>query len=168
MASRPIFDDAGNLKIIDRAKDVGKLNDGSLFAPKYIENKLKFFQYIREAVVFGHQRDFATAFINIDYEAVGNWAERRNISYGGYQELAANTEVLDLIQGCLEQVNADLAVDRLLRAASREHANESRRDLRRGALRGRLLHGDDGQVAPRSRANRFRFRPILRTPQRRL
>ena len=69
------FDDRGHLKIIDRAKDVGKLNDGSMFAPKYIENKLKFFSQIQEAVTFGDAKDYVTAFINIDLEAIGNWAE---------------------------------------------------------------------------------------------
>jgi long-chain acyl-CoA synthetase len=83
------FDDNGHLKIIDRAKDVGKLNDGSLFAPKYVENKLKFYPNIKEAVAYGHERDFVTAFINIDLTAVGNWAERNNVAYGSYQELAA-------------------------------------------------------------------------------
>ena len=79
----------GHLRIIDRAKDVGKLNDGTLFAPKFIENKLKFFPHIKEAVAFGHGRDFVAAFVNIDMIAVGDWAERRNIAYASYQELAA-------------------------------------------------------------------------------
>jgi long-chain acyl-CoA synthetase len=105
------FDEDGHLKIIDRAKDVGKLNDGSIFAPKYIENKLKFFPYIKEAVTFGHGSDYVTAFINIDLEAVGNWAERRNIAYGSYQELAQCKEVYELLQSCVEQVNRDLAKD---------------------------------------------------------
>jgi long-chain acyl-CoA synthetase len=73
------FDEDGHLKIIDRAKDVGKLNSGAIFSPKYVENKLKFFPQIKEAVVFGNQRDYVAAFINIDLEAVGNWAEKRNI-----------------------------------------------------------------------------------------
>jgi long-chain acyl-CoA synthetase len=85
----------GHLKIIDRAKDVGRLNDGTLFAPKYIENKLKFFPDIKEAVAYGHGRDFVRAFINIDLTAVGSWAERNNVAYGSYQELAANPRVWD-------------------------------------------------------------------------
>jgi long-chain acyl-CoA synthetase len=101
----------GQLKIIDRAADVGKLADGTLFAPKYIENKLKFFPHIKEAVAFGHGRDCVTAFINIDFEAVGNWAERRAIVYTGYVDLASKREVLDLIADCVNQVNADLAGD---------------------------------------------------------
>ncbi len=105
------FGDNGHLKIIDRAKDVGKLNDGTLFAPKYIENKLKFFPEIKEAVAFGHDRDFCGAFVNIDLEAVGNWAERHNIAYASYQELAAHPQVQQIIKGHIEKVNRDLASD---------------------------------------------------------
>ena len=92
------LDDRGHLRIIDRAKDVGRLNDGTLFAPKFIENKLKFFPHINEAVAFGHGRDFVTVFVNIDMTAVGDWAERRNIAYASYQELARHPEVYDLIE----------------------------------------------------------------------
>ena len=112
------IDSHGHLKIIDRHKDVGRLlggpNDGALFAPKYVENKLKFFPYIKEAVAFGDQRATVCAFINIDVEAVGNWAERRNLAYAGYTDLAQKPEVYALIQDCIEQVNADLAQDTLL------------------------------------------------------
>ena len=97
------LDERGHLRIIDRAKDVGKLNDGTLFAPKFIENKLKFFPHINEAVAFGHGRDFVAVFVNIDMIAVGDWAERRNIAYASYQELAARQEVYDLVQGEIEQ-----------------------------------------------------------------
>ncbi|MEO8717325.1 MAG: AMP-binding protein [Burkholderiales bacterium] len=103
------FDPDGHLKIIDRVKDVGKLADGTLFAPKYLENKLKFFPYIQEAVTFGHQRDRVCAFINIDAEAVGNWAEKRHMPYSGYVDLASRDEVYELVRECVEQVNADLA-----------------------------------------------------------
>ena len=109
-----IFDDEGHLKIIDRAKDVGKLAGGAIFAPNYIENKLKFFHYIKEAVAFGHDRDMVCAFVNIDMGAVGNWAERRGIAYAGYTDLAAKAEVLQLIHECVEQVNAELAHDAML------------------------------------------------------
>ena len=105
------LDSDGQLKIIDRAKDVGKLAHGSLFAPKYIENKLKFFQHIKEAVAFGAGKDEVCAFINIDLEAVGNWAERRGLPYAGYTDLAGKPEVYALIRDCVEQVNADLAND---------------------------------------------------------
>ena len=103
------FDADGHLKIIDRVKDVGKLADGTLFAPKYLENKLKFFPYIQEAVTFGHGRDRVCAFINIDAEAVGNWAEKRNMPYSGYVDLAARDAVCELVRECIEEVNADLA-----------------------------------------------------------
>ena len=115
------LDASGHLKIIDRAKDVGRLHDpaggvfdGAMFAPKYVENKLKFFPYIKEAVAFGDRRASVCAFINIDYEAVGNWAERRNLPYAGYADLAAKPQVLALIRDCVEKVNADLAQDSLL------------------------------------------------------
>jgi long-chain acyl-CoA synthetase len=112
------LDAGGHLKIIDRAKDVGRLmggpNDGALFAPKYVENKLKFFPFIKEAVAFGDKRDKVCAFVNIDYEAVGNWAERRNLPYAGYTDLAAKPEVLELVRECVEKVNADLAQDERL------------------------------------------------------
>jgi len=108
------FDADGHLKIIDRAKDVGKLAGGAMFAPKYLENKLKFFPFIKEAVSFGNGRDQCTAFINIDIEAVGNWAERRGIAYSGYTDLAQQKPVYDLIAECVEKVNLDLANDPLL------------------------------------------------------
>ena len=103
------FDADGDLKIIDRASDVGKLADGSLFAPQFVENKLKFFPYIKEAVCFGDRRDVVCAFINIDLAAVGNWAEKRNMPYSGYLDLTSRPEVYDLMLKCIEQVNADLA-----------------------------------------------------------
>jgi long-chain acyl-CoA synthetase len=108
------FDGDGHLKIIDRARDVGKLANGTVFAPNYIENKLKFFQYIKEAVAFGNERDRVCAFINIDLSAVGNWAERRGIAYSGYTDLAAKSEVYDLIRDCVERVNVELAADPML------------------------------------------------------
>ena len=108
------FDADGHLKIIDRAKDVGKLANGAVFAPNYIENKLKFFQYVKEAVAFGNARDHVCTFINIDLGAVGNWAERRGIAYSGYTDLAAKSEVGALIAQCVEQVNAELATDPML------------------------------------------------------
>ncbi|HVQ05096.1 MAG TPA: AMP-binding protein [Burkholderiaceae bacterium] len=109
------LDAGGHLKIIDRAKDVGRImggpNDGAMFAPKYVENKLKFFPYIKEAVAFGDKREKVCAFVNIDFDAVGNWAEKRNLPYAGYTDLASKPEVFALIRECVEQVNADLAAD---------------------------------------------------------
>ena len=109
-----VIDADGHLKIIDRAKDVGKLADGAMFAPKYIENKLKFFPYIKEAVAFGGGRDRVCAFLNIDFEAVGNWAERRHLPYAGYIDLAGQPEVIAMLAECVAQVNADLAGDPML------------------------------------------------------
>jgi len=114
------FDADGHLKIIDRAKDVGKLADGSLFAPKYIENKLKFFPYIKEAVAFGAGRDRVMAMVNIDFDACGNWAERRGIAFSGYNDLASRPEIYELVGQCIEQVNADLAADTVM-CASQVH-----------------------------------------------
>jgi long-chain acyl-CoA synthetase len=112
------LDSHGHLKIIDRAKDVGRIlggpNDGAMFAPKYVENKLKFFPHIKEAVAFGDRREKVCAFLNIDFEAVGNWAERRNLPYAGYTDLAGKPDVLELIRECVEKVNADLAQDEKL------------------------------------------------------
>uniref|UniRef100_UPI00333F2EBC AMP-dependent synthetase/ligase n=1 Tax=Castellaniella defragrans TaxID=75697 RepID=UPI00333F2EBC len=105
------LDTDGQLKIIDRAKDVGKLADGSMFAPKYLENKLKFFPFIKEAVAFGADRTEVCAFINIDLEAVGNWAERQGLPYAGYTDLAGKPQVYALIRDCIDQVNRDLAND---------------------------------------------------------
>src|SRR4029453_7406655 len=115
-----IFDTDGHLKIIDRAKDVGKLANGAMYAPNYIENKLKFFPHIKEAVAFGNGRDMVCAFINIDMGSVGNWAERRGIAYSGYTDLAQKPEVYELIRECVEKVNAELAGEGSL-AASQIH-----------------------------------------------
>ncbi|MGI4779976.1 MAG: AMP-dependent synthetase/ligase [Janthinobacterium lividum] len=106
-----VLDSEGHLRIIDRAKDVGRMAGGAMFAPNYIENKLKFFAQIKEAVCFGDARGEVCAFVNIDFEAVGNWAERRGLAYGGYVDLAGKPEVLAQIAGCIGQVNADLAAE---------------------------------------------------------
>ena len=130
------IDDEGHLKIIDRAKDVGQLTDGTIFAPKYIENKLKFFPDIFEAVSFGHERDYVTAFINVDLGAMGDWAERNGISYASYQELAGLPRVYDIIQGRVEQVNRDLAMDSSLAGAQ----------VRRFLVLHKQLDADDGEL----------------------
>ena len=140
------FDDIKHLHIIDRAKDVGKLEDGTLLAPKFIENKLKFFPYIKEAVAFAPGRPFVTVFINIDPEATGNWAERRGITYGGYQELAGLDSVYDLVADCVEQVNRDLAREPHL-AGSQIH---------RFLILHKELDADDGELT-RTRKVRRRF-----------
>ncbi|WP_457650909.1 AMP-binding protein [Profundibacter sp.] len=105
---------SGHLRIIDRAKDVGKMADGGMFAPKFVENKLKFYPDILESVVFGADREYCVAFINIDLTAVGNWAERNNVAYASYQELASHPEVYNTIQAHIEEVNKSVAQDEML------------------------------------------------------
>jgi long-chain acyl-CoA synthetase len=150
------FDGDGQLKIIDRAKDVGRLEDGSLFAPKYLENKLKFFSWIKEAVVFGDGRPFVAAFLNIDLlEAVGDWAERHNLAYASYQELAAQTAVYDLLQDCIERMNRDLA------AAPAVAASQIRRFL----ILHKELDADDGELTRTRKVRRrivaARYQPLV-------
>ncbi len=131
-----VIDADGQLKIIDRAKDVGKLNNGTMFAPKYIENKLKFFPYVREAVAFGNGRDYTAAFINIDLEAVGNWAEKQGLAYSGYTDLAAQEQVYDLVIDCVNQVNVDLANDAALGGSQ----------IKRFLILHKELEADDGEL----------------------
>ncbi len=130
------IDDAGHLRIIDRSKDVGKLNDGGLFPPKYIENKLKFFSDIKEVVAFGDGKDYVAVFINIDLTAVANWAERNNIVYGSYQELAAHPQVYDMVLAHVEKVNADLAAEPRVASAQ----------IRRFLVLHKELDADDGEL----------------------
>lgn len=139
-----IEEDTGHLRIIDRAKDVGKMADGSLFAPKYVENKLKFFPNILEAVVFGNARDTCTAFINIDLTAVGNWAERNNIAYASYQELAGHPEVLATIQAHVEDVNASVAEDPMLSGCQ----------IHRFLILHKQLDADDGELTRTQKVRR--------------
>ncbi len=141
------FEADGQLKILDRARDVGRLADGSLFAPKFIENKLKFFPCIKEAVVFGDGREFVAAFVNIDLEAVGDWAERRNLAYGSYQELAADPGVYDLVESCIDRVNRDLAAELKLAPSQ----------IRRFLILHKELDADDGEL---TRTRKVR-RPII-------
>ena len=127
---------SGHLRIIDRAKDVGKMADGRLFAPKYVENKLKFFPNILEAVVFGNGRDRCTAFINIDLTAVGNWAERNNIAYSSYQELAGHPRVYETIARHVAEVNASVAQDAVLAGCQ----------IHRFCILHKELDADDGEM----------------------
>jgi long-chain acyl-CoA synthetase len=126
----------GHLRIIDRIKDVGKMSDGGMFAPKYVENKLKFYPNILEVVVFGAGRDRCTAFVNIDLTAVGNWAERNNIAYASYQELAGHPEVLDTIQSHIEETNISIAQDEMLAGCQ----------IHRFLILHKELDADDGEM----------------------
>ncbi|MFO1245407.1 MAG: AMP-binding protein [Ramlibacter sp.] len=141
------LDAQGHLKIIDRVKDVGRLmggaNDGAMFAPKYVENKLKFFPHIKEVVALGDKREKVCVMINIDFDAVGNWAERRNLPYAGYTDLAQKPEVYQLIRECVEKVNADLAADTLLAGSQ----------VSRFLVLHKELDADDGEL---TRTNKVR------------
>ena len=141
------IDAHGHLKIIDRVKDVGRIqggaNDGAMFAPKYVENKLKFFPHIKEVVALGDRREKVCVMINIDFEAVGNWAERRNLPYAGYTDLAQKPEVYELIKECVEKVNADLASDTLLAGSQ----------VSRFLVLHKELDADDGEL---TRTNKVR------------
>ena len=130
------IDDAGHLRIIDRAKDVGALNDGAMFPPKYIENKLKFFADVKEAVAFGDGRDFAAVMLNIDLTSVANWAERNNVSYGSYQELAGHPQVYDMMAAHVDRVNRDLAKEERMKGAQ----------IRRFLVLHKELDADDGEL----------------------
>ncbi|WP_349358307.1 AMP-binding protein [Stappia sp.] len=145
----------GHLKIIDRAKDVGKLNDGALFAPKYIENKLKFFPNVKEVVAFGHERDYCAVFVNIDLTAVGSWAERNNVNYASYQELAAHPQVYQMIQEHVDQVNRDLAGEPMMAGAQ----------IRRFLILHKELDPDDGELTRTQKVRRSfiaeRYAPLI-------
>lgn len=141
-----LFDADGQLRIIDRAKDVGRLMGGALFAPKYVENKLKFFPYIKEAVAFGDRRHEVCAMINIDFEACGNWAERRGIAYTGYADLARQEIICKLVQECVEKVNLDLSNDPILGGTQ----------VHRFVVLHKELDPDDGELT-RTRKVRRRF-----------
>ena len=145
----------GHLKIIDRAKDVGRLNDGTLFAPKYIENKLKFYPNIREAVALGAGRDFVCVMVNIDMTAVSSWAERNNVTYGSYQELAGNPLVYDLIQQHVDEVNRSLADEEIMSGAQ----------IRRFLVLHKELDADDGELTRTQKIRRGfiaeRYAPLV-------
>jgi long-chain acyl-CoA synthetase len=141
------LDAHGHLKIIDRVKDVGRIRgglfDAAMFAPKYVENKLKFFPHIKEVVAYGDGRDKVCVMINIDFDAVGNWAERRNLPYAGYTDLAQKPEVYQLIKECVEKVNADLSADALLAGSQ----------ISRFLVLHKELDADDGEL---TRTNKVR------------
>ncbi|MDI9336758.1 MAG: AMP-binding protein [Gammaproteobacteria bacterium] len=142
------IDHQGHLKIIDRIKDVGKISGGhydqAMFAPKYVENKLKFFPFIKEAVAFGDSREYVCALLNIDMLAVGNWAERRNLPYAGYTDLAQKSEVYVLMQECVESVNRDLAQDPMLAGSQ----------ISRFLVLHKELDADDGEITRTNKVKR--------------
>jgi long-chain acyl-CoA synthetase len=150
-----VFTDGGHLRVVDRARDVGRLNDGTLFAPKYLENKLKFFPYIKEAVAFGDRRDFVACFINIDFDAVGNWAEKRGIAFTSYTDLASRDEVYELIAGNITAVNHDLSKDAAFAGAQ----------IRRFLILHKELDADDGELTRTRKVRRGtiaeRYGPLI-------
>jgi long-chain acyl-CoA synthetase len=145
----------GHLKIIDRAKDVGRLNDGTLFPPKYIENKLKFYPNIREAVAFGDRHDFVAVMINIDLAAVGSWAERNNVVYGSYQELASHPLVCEMIERHVAEVNRSLVADKVMAGAQ----------IKRFLILHKELDADDGELTRTQKVRRSfiaeRYAPLV-------
>jgi long-chain acyl-CoA synthetase len=153
------IDAHGHLKIIDRVKDVGRIkggvNDGAMFAPKYVENKLKFFPYIKEVVAYGDGREKVCVFINIDFDAVGNWAERRNLPYAGYTDLAQKPEVYQLVKECIEKVNADLSIDALLAGSQ----------VSRFLVLHKELDADDGELTRTNKVRRGfiaeKYQPLI-------
>ena len=153
------IDSHGHLKIIDRVKDVGRIqggsNDGAMFAPKYVENKLKFFPHIKEVVAYGDGREKVCVMINIDFDAVGNWAERRNLPYAGYTDLAAKAEVYELIKDCVEKVNADLAEDTMLAGSQ----------VSRFLVLHKELDADDGELTRTNKVRRGfiaeKYQPLI-------
>jgi long-chain acyl-CoA synthetase len=149
------LDQRGHLRIIDRAKDVGRLNSGALFAPKYLENKLKFYPEVREAVAFGQGRDYVTMFVNIDQVSVGSWAERNNVAYASYQELAAHPQVYDMVLKRLVEVNRQLAEEPQMAASQ----------IRRFLILHKELDADDGEMTRTLKVRRStvaeRYAPLI-------
>jgi long-chain acyl-CoA synthetase len=135
---------SGHLKIIDRAKDVGRLTCGTPFAPKYLENKLKFYPNIKEAVAVGDGRDFVCVMVNIDPIAVGSWAERNKVVFGSYQELAAHPLVYDLVAEHIAEANRSLLAEEVMAAAR----------IRRFLVLPKELDADDGELTRTQKVRR--------------
>jgi long-chain acyl-CoA synthetase len=150
------FDQRGHLKIIDRAKDVGRLNNGALFAPKYLENRLKFYPEVREAVAFGQGEDFATMLVNIDLISVGNWAERNGVAYASYQELAAHNQVIEMVAARVDEMNKALAQEPQMAASQ----------IKRFLILHKELDADDGELTRTLKVRRSfiseRYAPLIK------
>jgi long-chain acyl-CoA synthetase len=145
-----LFDPDGHLVIIDRVKDVSTLHDGTVFAPQYIENKLKFSVYIKEAVAVGNERPYVAVMVNIDMDVLGNWAERRGIGYSGYTDLAQNPATYDLIHEEVRRTNDTLA---------------SSQRVKRFAILHKELDPDDAEITRTRKLRRGfineRYAPII-------
>jgi long-chain acyl-CoA synthetase len=149
------LDQHGHLRIIDRAKDVGRLNNGALFAPKYLENKMKFYPEVREAVAFGQGRDYVTMLVNIDLTSVGSWAERNNVAYASYQELAAHPQVYEIVAKRVDDLNRALAQEPQMAASQ----------IRRFLILHKELDADDGEMTRTQKVRRSaiqeRYAPLI-------
>jgi long-chain acyl-CoA synthetase len=149
------LDEQGQLRVIDRLKDLGALRDGTPFAPKLLENKLKFSPYIDDAVAFGHGRDAVCALVSIDLDAVGNWADKQGLSYTGYADLAALDEVHGLIGDWIAKANAELAAD----------PGSARLQIHRFLVLHKRLEADDGELTRMRKVRRDvlaqRFRSLI-------
>jgi long-chain acyl-CoA synthetase len=150
------IDNRGHLVIIDRAKDVGRLNNGAIFSPKYLENRIKFFPEVKEAVAFGHGRDFVAMFVNIDLTSVGNWAERNNVSYASYQELAGHPQVVEMIRKRVGELNKALSLEPKMAASQ----------IRRFIILHKELDADDGELTRTQKVRRSfiedRYAPLVK------
>jgi len=150
------IDNRGHLRIIDRAKDVGRLTDGSMFLPKYLENRIKFFPEVKEAVAFGNGRDFVTMFVNIDLTSVGSWAERNMVSYASYQDLAGHLQVVDMIRKRVDELNKALS----------QEAMVAKSQIKRFLILHKELDADDGELTRTQKVRRSfiedRYAPLIK------
>jgi long-chain acyl-CoA synthetase len=150
------FGQDGHLRIIDRAKDVGKLTSGAIFSPKYLENRIKFFTEVKEAVAFGNGRDYVTMFLNIDLTSVGSWAERNNVSFASYQELAGHPRVLEIIKTRVDELNKSLALEPRMAASQ----------VKRFIVLHKELDPDDGEITRTQKVRRSfvadRYAPLIK------
>ncbi|BBO70561.1 long-chain-fatty-acid--CoA ligase [Desulfosarcina alkanivorans] len=134
------IDDNGHLVVIDRLADVMHNQEGEMFSPMFLENKLKFSPYIKEAVIFGDRQAYVSALINIDPIVVGKWAEDRGISYTTYMDLSAKPEVADLVYGQVAEIN---------QKAEKPHFR-----IKRFAVLYKLLDMDDGELTKTGKIRR--------------
>jgi long-chain acyl-CoA synthetase len=150
------IDAHGHLKIIGRMHDVGRLAAGTRLAPRYLENRLKLFPYIKEAVCFGHQQSNVCAFINIDGQAVRRWAERRGLVYTSYADLASRNELYELVGDCVARMNSELAAD----------PERAGLQIHRFLILPKELNADDEELTPTYSLRRFfitkKYAPLVK------
>jgi long-chain acyl-CoA synthetase len=134
------IDENGHLVVIDRISDVMHNKNGEMFSPMFLENRLKFSPYIKEAVIFGDQKEYVAALINVDPIVVGKWAEDRGISFSTYMDLSLQPEVAELIRGAVESIN--------------KHSEKPHFRIRRFAILYKLLDMDDGELTKTGKIRR--------------